>query len=96
MNFLAAGGILLNIAVMIILWLCRFDKEDLPMMIGVLCGAVTNTPGLGAANEALSQMGYSERICLRLSFRCGRNHLCHYTYKASVQGQSVQGEGDAF
>lgn len=59
MNFLAAGGILLNIAVMIILWLCLFDKEDLPMMVGVLCGAVTNTPGLGAANEALSQMGYS-------------------------------------
>lgn len=59
MNFLAAGGILLNIAVMIILWLCLFDKEDLPMMVGVLCGAFTNTPGLGAANEALSQMGYS-------------------------------------
>ena len=59
MNLLAAGGILLNIAVMITLWLCLFDKDDLPMMVGVLCGAVTNTPGLGAANEALGQMGYS-------------------------------------
>ena len=59
MNLLATGGILMSIAVMIVLWLCLFDKEDLPMMVGVLCGAVTNTPGLGAANEALSQMGYS-------------------------------------
>ena len=59
MNLLAMGAILLNIAVMLILWLCLFDKGDLPMLVGVLCGAVTNTPGLGAANEALNQIGYS-------------------------------------
>lgn len=58
MNLLAAGAVLLNIAVMVILWLCLFDREDLPMLVGVLCGAVTNTPGLGAANEALGQVGY--------------------------------------
>ena len=28
-------------------------------MVGVLCGAVTNTPGLGAANEALTQINYN-------------------------------------
>ena len=60
MNIMSIVTILLNIMVMVVLWLCLFDKEDLPMMVGVLCGAVTNTPGLGAANEALSQVGYSE------------------------------------
>ena len=30
------------------------DAKNLPMLIGTLYGAVTNTPGLGAANEALS------------------------------------------
>jgi putative transport protein len=30
------------------------DKMALPMLVGTLYGAVTNTPGLGAANEALS------------------------------------------
>ena len=40
MNLMAIGTILLNIAVMIILWLLLFEKEDLPMMVGVLCGAV--------------------------------------------------------
>ena len=59
MNIMSIVTILLNIMVMVVLWLCLFDKEDLPMMVGVLCGAVTNTPGLGAAHEALSQVGYS-------------------------------------
>ena len=59
MNLMSVATILLNIIVMVVLWLCLFDKEDLPMMVGVLCGAVTNTPGMGAANEALSQVGYS-------------------------------------
>lgn len=59
MNMMAVAIILLNIAVMIVLWICLFEKEDLPMMVGVLCGAVTNTPGLGAANEALNQISYS-------------------------------------
>lgn len=59
MNLIATGVVVLNIAVMLILWLLFFEKEDLPMLVGVLCGAITNTPGLGAANEALSQMGYT-------------------------------------
>ena len=59
MNLIASGVVLLNITVMLVLWLTLFDTEDLPMLVGVLCGAVTNTPGLGAANEALSQMGYA-------------------------------------
>ncbi len=59
MNLIATGVVLLNIAVMLILWLTLFESEDLPMLVGVLCGAVTNTPGLGAASEALSQTGYA-------------------------------------
>ncbi|WP_419082399.1 putative transporter, partial [Phocaeicola sp.] len=34
-------------------------RIELPMLVGILCGAVTNTPGLGAANEALSQLNYN-------------------------------------
>lgn len=59
MNLIATGVVVLNIAVMLILWALLFEKEDLPMLVGVLCGAITNTPGLGAANEALNQMGYT-------------------------------------
>lgn len=57
LNALAAVGILLNIVVMFVCYLVFFDTSDksaLPMMVGTLYGAVTNTPGLGAANEALN------------------------------------------
>ncbi|MBQ8866238.1 MAG: putative transporter [Bacteroidaceae bacterium] len=59
MNLIATGVVMLNIVVMLGLWLALFDPEDLPMLVGVLCGAVTNTPGLGAASEALGQTGYT-------------------------------------
>lgn len=59
LNLLACGIVVLNILVMLVLYYCVFDTNDprnLPMMVGVLCGAVTNTPGLGAATEALTQV----------------------------------------
>lgn len=58
MNIVATGIVLLNIAVALCLYYALGGRIDLPMMVGVLCGAVTNTPGLGAANEALTQIGY--------------------------------------
>ena len=58
MNVVAVGIVLLNIAVALGLYYSLGGQIGLPMMVGILCGAVTNTPGLGAANEALSQLGY--------------------------------------
>ena len=57
LNALATTAILLNILVMFACYYIFFDTSDntaLPIMVGTLYGAVTNTPGLGAANEALS------------------------------------------
>ncbi len=56
LNMLSATAILLNILVMFGCYYLFFDTSNphnLPMMVGTLYGAVTNTPGLGAANEAL-------------------------------------------
>lgn len=56
LNMLSASAILLNILVMFGCYYLFFDMSNpnnLPMMVGTLYGAVTNTPGLGAANEAL-------------------------------------------
>ena len=58
MNVVAVGVVLLNIAVAVGLYYALGGRIELPMMVGILCGAVTNTPGLGAANEALSQLDY--------------------------------------
>ena len=59
LNLLATAMILLNIGVMLACYFIFFDtsnKANLPMMVGTLYGAVTNTPGLGAANEALTSL----------------------------------------
>lgn len=59
LNLLSTSMILLNILVMFACYYAFFDTSDpinLPMMVGTLYGAVTNTPGLGAANEALGSV----------------------------------------
>ena len=59
MNLVAMGIVALNIAVAVALYYGLNGRIELPMMVGILCGAVTNTTGLGAANESLSQLNYS-------------------------------------
>lgn len=65
MNMLTLSLVLLNVAVMIGLYFLAtalgifgdpHSPNNLPMMVGVLYGAVTNTPGLGAANNVLPDL----------------------------------------
>lgn len=65
MNMIAIGIVLLNVICCISLYYLVFYKSDaapgvnninLSMMVGVLCGAITNTPGLGAATEAVTSV----------------------------------------
>lgn len=60
MNLITVGIVLLNVLVMLgLFFLCSSmgliagGNEGLSMMVGVMYGAVTNTPGLGAANGVL-------------------------------------------
>ena len=60
MNRLAIFMVLLNVGVAICVFLLLFPQRDarsFAMLVGVMSGAVTNTPGLGAAQEALNQTG---------------------------------------
>ncbi len=60
MNLITVGIVLLNVVTMLALYYLVFDTSDptsLPMAVGVLYGAVTNTPGLGAAQEAITTLG---------------------------------------
>lgn len=63
MNSIALGIVLLNVICCISLYYIVFydgsaskevNNTHLANMVGVLCGAITNTPGLGAATEACS------------------------------------------
>ena len=55
LNILAISIII--IGTLLTLLLSHLFKVDLPNMIGVLCGATTNTPALGAAQQTLKQLG---------------------------------------
>lgn len=54
MNLLAIGLICLN--VLTALGIHFFTKIDLPSVVGLMSGAVTNTPGLGAAQQTFSDI----------------------------------------
>ena len=62
MNLLATGMILL--AVLVTLSIHWITGENLTTMVGVMSGAVTNTPGLGAAQQALSDAGRDDASVL--------------------------------
>lgn len=55
-NLMAASVVLLGVGVTIALFYILAGRVSMPMMVGILSGAVTNTPGLGAAQEALRQL----------------------------------------
>ena len=55
LNMLALAIVILNIVVALSIYYLD-GTIKLPMMVGILSGAVTNTPGLGAAEQALTQL----------------------------------------
>ena len=59
MNLLALLGISLNVAVMLGIYYIQGGAEgstSISQMVGIMQGAVTNTPGLGAAQQAFLQV----------------------------------------
>lgn len=59
LNLITLGIVLLNIAVALAIFFAFKGRIELPMIVGIMFGAVTNTPGLGSAQEALNQIGYT-------------------------------------
>lgn len=55
LNMLALAVVFLGTALAVV---CSYTTQvSLPDMVGILCGATTNTPALGAAQQTLKQMG---------------------------------------
>ena len=59
LNLLTVVQVFLGIVVTIGLYFLFSDEVTLPQMLGVYYGAVTNTPGLGATQEALDLFQYA-------------------------------------
>lgn len=59
LNGLTILAVVLSIAITVIFFFALQGTVTLPQMLGVHFGAVTNTPGLGATQEALDMLGYT-------------------------------------
>ena len=79
MNLMAMAIILLNVICCVALFFIVFyeggslagkNSYNLAMMVGVLCGAITNTPGLGAANEACTQIFGANAPAIANGYAC--------------------------
>jgi len=103
LNGLAMTAIILNIVVMFACYYIFFDTSDrmaLPMMVGTLYGAVTNTPGLGAANEALSTVFGDSAPPIASAYACayplgvlgiiGATILVRYICKVKLENEEDQ------
>ena len=54
LNVLSTGIVLLGVITTLCLYFFTDMHNNVPVLIGMLCGAVTNTPSLGAANSAFA------------------------------------------
>lgn len=62
MNVLAVSGICLNVIIMLAIYFIQGGSEgdsSISQLVGVMSGAVTNTPGLGAAQQTVLQVDES-------------------------------------
>ena len=81
LNMLAVGIVILNIAVALTLYFIHQGEISMPMMVGILSGAVTaqirRVHFRGSRNRS--------RICGRLSVGSNRNHRLHAGYPGDFQ-----------
>lgn len=68
MNMLAVFVVLLNVAVAMIIYFCNRDSMTISEIVGILSGAVTNTPGLGAAQQALESKAVDGTDALSMGY----------------------------
>ncbi|MDE7387254.1 MAG: putative transporter [Muribaculaceae bacterium] len=54
LNMLAMLGVLLNVAVAVGIYFWQHDTTSMNVIVGIMSGAVTNTPGLAAAQQAVN------------------------------------------
>ncbi|MBD5229777.1 MAG: putative transporter [Bacteroidales bacterium] len=54
LNMLAVLGVALNVAIVLVIYYLTDDSTTMDQLVGVMSGAVTNTPGLAAAQQAVN------------------------------------------
>ncbi len=64
LNILAVSIVALNVAIAVVIYLINKDHTSPAAIVGVLSGAVTNTPGLAAAQQAATRPGAPDTMAM--------------------------------
>ena len=64
LNVLAVCMVALNVGIAVVIYLLNSDATSPAAIVGVLSGAVTNTPGLAAAQQAATQPGAADTMAM--------------------------------
>lgn len=102
LNLLAVGIVLLGVLTTVIIY--YITDIPMPTMVGILSGAVTNTPGLGAAQEAFTEvngvadssiaLGYAVAYPLGVIGIIGSIALIRVIFRVSFEKETAQLEAE--
>lgn len=102
LNLLAVGVVLLGVATTVAIY--YITDIPMPTMVGILSGAVTNTPGLGAAQEAFAgvngaadssiALGYAVAYPLGVIGIIGSIALLRIIFRVSFEKETAQLEAE--
>lgn len=102
LNMLAAGVVFLGVIVTYVIHL--FTKIPIPTMVGIMSGAVTNTPGLGAAQQANMEItgidnpdiatGYSVAYPLAVVGIIMTILILRYLFRVNIENERSDAEDD--
>ena len=84
LNLLTLLAVFLSLAVTVGLYFAFSDTVSLPQMLGVYFGAVTNTPGLGATQEALNMLDYKGED-IAVAYACAYPLAVSYTHLTAAE-----------
>lgn len=87
LNMLSMALILIGSGLTVLL--SHLTEVSLPDMVGIFCGATTNTPALGAAQQTLKQIGLDSNIpalgCAVAYPLGGRGDFCNLTHPENTR-----------
>lgn len=64
LNLLAVGAIALNVIIVLIIYFAEGGKTGMDVLVGIMSGAVTNTPGLAAAQQAIPDLNAENTMAM--------------------------------
>jgi putative transport protein len=103
LNLLAVLGILLNVAITVAIYFID-GETDMSALVGVMSGAVTNTPGLAAAQQAITDnpeavntmsMGYAAAYPLGVIGIIASMLLVKFIFRVKVEDEITKMDQDA-